>query len=109
MALQKSNFAEAVGLLTAHGSDDEEELSEDKIIGDFVTEGGESVVLSSEMLFRVPAKTLHLCSIGLRHQPTALNLICQSLGSQLVHPVNLNLLKHPCTGQHPYETDKPVC
>ena len=38
----------------ARGSDGEEELSEDKIVGDFVTEGGESVVLSSEMLSRVP-------------------------------------------------------
>ena len=58
MALQKFSVAEAVGLLTARGSDDEEELSEDEIIGDFVTEGGESVVLSSEMLSRVPAMTL---------------------------------------------------
>ena len=140
--------------MTARGSDDEEELSEDEIIGDFVTEGDESVVLPSEMLSRVPAMTgssslgdrlcylgrkmttllkkvgivgkvvqqigtirlgrttvalLHLCSIGLKHQQTALNLICQSLGSQLVHPVNLNLPKHPCTGQHPFETDKHVC
>ena len=139
--------------MTARGSD-EEELSEDEIIGDFVTEGGESVVLSSEILSRVPAMTLapltseidslqlgrkmtlqkkvgivgkvvqqigmirlerttvallHLCSIGLRHQSTALNLICQRLGSQLVHPVNLNLPKHPCTGQHTYDTDKHVC
>ena len=48
----KFSVADAVGLLTAHGSDDEEELSEDEIIG------GESVVLSSEMLSRVPATTL---------------------------------------------------
>ena len=54
----KFSVADAVGLLTARGSDDEEELSEDKIIGDFVTEDGESVVLSSEMLSRVPAMTL---------------------------------------------------
>ena len=155
MALQKFSVADAVGILTARGSDDEEELSEDEIIGDFVTEGGESVVLSSEMLSRVPAMTvaplaseidslllgeedddvaevggdcgevvqqigmirlgrmtmalLHLCLIGLRHQQTALNLIYQSLGSQLVHPVNLNLPKHPCSGQHTYDTDKHVC
>ena len=57
MALQKFSVAEAVGLLTTRGSD-EEELSEDEIIGDFVTERGESVVLSSEMLSRVPAMTL---------------------------------------------------
>ena len=58
MALQKFSVADAVGLLTARGSDDEEELSEDEIIGNFVTEGGESVVLSSEILSRVPAMTL---------------------------------------------------
>ena len=57
MALQKFSVADAVGLLTARGSD-EEELSEDEIIGDFVTEGGESIVLSSEMLSRVPAMTV---------------------------------------------------
>ena len=38
--------------------DDEEERSEDEIIGDFVTEGDKSVVLSTEMLSRVPAMTL---------------------------------------------------
>ena len=48
----KFSVADAVGLLTARGSDDEEELSKDEIIG------GESVVLSSEMLSRVPATTL---------------------------------------------------
>ena len=58
MALQKSSVAEAVSLLMARGSDDEEELSEDEIIGDFVTEGGESIVLSSELLSQVPAMTL---------------------------------------------------
>ena len=58
MALQKFSVAEAVGLLTARGTDDEEELSEDEMIGDFVTVGGESVVLSSEMLSRVPAMTV---------------------------------------------------
>ena len=58
IALQKFSVADAVGLLTARGSDDEEELSEDEIIGDFVTEGDESVVLPSEMLSRVPAMTL---------------------------------------------------
>ena len=58
MALQKFSVADAVGLLTARGSDDAEELSEDEIIGHFVTEGGESIVLSSEMLSRVPAMTV---------------------------------------------------
>ena len=58
IALQKFSVAEAVGLLTARGTNDEEELSEDEMIGDFVTEGGESVVLSSEMLSRVPAMTV---------------------------------------------------
>ena len=58
MALQKFSAAEAVSHLTAHGSDDEEELSEDEVIDDFVTEGGESIVLSSEMLSRVPAMTV---------------------------------------------------
>ena len=58
MALQKFSVADAIGLLTARGSEGEEELSEDEIIGDFVTEGGESVVLSSEMLSRVPAMTV---------------------------------------------------
>ena len=47
-------------------------------------------------LGRTTVALLHLCLIGLRHQQTVLNLICQSLGSQLVHPVNLNLPKHPC-------------
>ena len=55
---EKCSVADAVGLLTARSSNNEEELSEDEIIGDFVTEGGESVVLSSEMLSRVPAMTL---------------------------------------------------
>ena len=60
MALQKFRVAEAIGLLPVCGSDDEEELSEDEIIGDFVTEGGESVVLSrsGEMLSQVPAMTV---------------------------------------------------
>ena len=58
MALQKFSVADTVGLLTARGYEDEEELSEDEIIGDFVTEGGESIVLSSEMLSRVPAMTV---------------------------------------------------
>ena len=58
MALQKFSVAETIGLLTAHGSDDEEEVSEDEIIGDFVREGGESVVLSSKMLSGVPAMTV---------------------------------------------------
>ena len=49
MALQKFSVDKVVGLLTARGSDDEGELSEDEIIGDFVR-GRESVVLSSEML-----------------------------------------------------------
>ena len=40
MALQKFSVAKAIGLLTPHSSDDEEELREDKIISDFVTEGG---------------------------------------------------------------------
>ena len=58
MALLMSSIAKAVGHLTGRGSDDKEELSENEIIGDFVTEGGENVVLSSEMLYRVPAMTL---------------------------------------------------
>ena len=58
MALQKFSAAEDIGHLTAHGSDNEEELSEDEVIDDFVTEGGESIVLSSEMLSRVPAMTV---------------------------------------------------
>ena len=58
MAPEKFSVADAVGLLTARGSDDEEELSEDERIGNFVTEGGENVVLSSEILSRVPALTL---------------------------------------------------
>ncbi len=57
MALQKFSVDKVVGLLTARGSDDEGELSEDEIIGDFVR-GRESVVLSSEMLPRVPAMTV---------------------------------------------------
>ena len=58
MALQKFSVADAVGHLTARGSDDEEELCEDEIIGEFAAEGGESVVLSNEILSRVPAMTL---------------------------------------------------
>ncbi len=57
MALQKFSVTEAVGLLTARDSDDEE-LSEDEKIGNFVTEGSESLNLSSEMLSRVPAMTV---------------------------------------------------
>ena len=58
MALQKLSVAKAVGFLTPCGSDDEEELSEDEIIDNFVTEGGESFILSSDMLSRVPAMTV---------------------------------------------------
>ena len=58
MALQKFSVADVIGLLTVHGSEDEKELSKDEIISDFVTEGGESVVLSSDMLSRVPAMTV---------------------------------------------------
>ena len=54
----KFSVADAIRLLTPRGSDNEEELSEDEIICDFVTEGDESIVLSSEMLSRVPAITL---------------------------------------------------
>ena len=39
-------------------SDDEVELSEDEMIGNFMKEGGESIVLSSEMLSQVPAMTM---------------------------------------------------
>ena len=38
----------------------EENLSEDEMVGDFVTEGGESVVLSCEMLSWVPATASEL-------------------------------------------------
>lgn len=37
-----------------HSPDDEEDLSEDEMIGVFMTEGGESVALSDEMLSHVP-------------------------------------------------------
>ena len=133
MALRNFSIVEDVGLLTTFGSNDEEVLSEDEMIGNFMTEGGGSVVLSSEMLSRVPAMTvapfalemdslllgkedddvaeeggdcgegsaaighgglLRLCSIGLRHQPTALSLNFQSLGNQLVHLLKLSLPKH---------------
>ena len=50
MAPQKFSVAEAIGLFMAHRTDNKEELREDEMIGDFVTEGSESVVLSSEML-----------------------------------------------------------
>ena len=50
MALQKFNVAEAVDLLTVCSSDDKEELSEDEMMGDFMTESGENIVLSSEKL-----------------------------------------------------------
>ena len=35
-----------------------ENLSEDEMVGDFVTECGESVVLSCDMLSRVPATSV---------------------------------------------------
>ena len=54
----------------------EENLSEDKMVIDFVTEGGESVVLSCDIL-RPTA--------GIKHQWTVLVLTCQSLVNQLVH------------------------
>ena len=38
MALQRFSVAEAVGLLMVHSSNDEEELGEKEMIGDFVTE-----------------------------------------------------------------------
>ena len=50
MALQKFNVAEAVDLLTVCSSDDKEEISEDEMMGDFMTESGENIVLSSEKL-----------------------------------------------------------
>ena len=65
----KFSVADAVGLLTVRGSD-EEELSEDEIIGDFVTEGDESVVLSSEMLSQVPAMTSGSSRLGGRLSTT---------------------------------------
>ena len=58
---------------------------------------------------------------GLRHQPTALSLNCQSLGSQLVHLVKLNLSKHPLSASncllflywsaylHTYDTCRQIC
>ena len=36
----------------------EDNLSEDEMVGDFVTESGESVVLFCDMLSRVPATSL---------------------------------------------------
>ena len=58
MALKTFSVTEAVGLLTVCGSGDEEEPSEDEIIGDFAANSGESVLLSSEMLSRVLAMTV---------------------------------------------------
>ena len=107
---------------------------------------GASVVLSSEMLSQVPAMTVaplaseidslllgeehdnvaeecgdcaegSVLSAGWGTSRTALGLNCQSLGSQLVHLVQLNLRKHilecfqlfcSCTGQHTYDTGKPA-
>ena len=58
MALQRFSVADGLGLFKVHCSDDEEELSKDKMIGNFMTEGVESIVLSSEMLSQVPAMTM---------------------------------------------------
>ena len=58
MALQRFSVADGLGLFKVHCSDDEEELSKDKMIGNFMTEGGESIVLLSEMLSQVPAMTM---------------------------------------------------
>ena len=49
MAFQRFSVADGLGLFVCC-SDDEEELSEDEMIGNFMAEGGESIVLSSEML-----------------------------------------------------------
>ena len=49
MAFQRFSVAAGLGLFVCC-SDDEEELSEDGMIGNFMTQGGESIVLSSEML-----------------------------------------------------------
>ena len=58
MALQRFSVADGLGLFKVHCSDDEEELSKDEMIGNFMTEGGESIVLLSEMLSQVPAMTM---------------------------------------------------
>ena len=58
MAFQRFSIANGLGLLKVHCSDDEEELSKDEMIGNFMTESGESTVLSSEMLSQVPAMTM---------------------------------------------------
>ena len=58
MALQRFSLADGLSLLKVHCSDDEVELSEDEMIGNFMKEGGESIVLSSEMLSQVPAMTM---------------------------------------------------
>ena len=49
MAFQRFSVADGLGLFMCC-SEDEEELSEDEMIGNFMTEGGETIVLSSEML-----------------------------------------------------------
>ena len=43
----------------------EENLSEDEMVGDFITEGGKSVVLSGDMLSRVPATYVAPLASGL--------------------------------------------
>ena len=51
MALRIYGLEQALELVTA-GDDDEENLSDDEMVGDFVTDSGQSVVLSGETLSR---------------------------------------------------------
>ena len=48
---------------------------------DVAEEGGDCGEGSAANRHHKTGKDNHLCSLGLRHQPTALNLICQSLGA----------------------------
>ena len=50
MAREVQRVDETSEVLTARGLNDEEDLSKDELVADFVTEGGENFVHSSEVL-----------------------------------------------------------
>ena len=58
MALQMFSVDEAIDFLMEGNPDDEECLSEDELVSNFVTEGDESVVLFGDILSQLPATSV---------------------------------------------------
>ena len=59
MALRMFGLEQALELVTA-GDNDEENLSDDEMVGDFVTDSGQNVVLSGETLARASDMSVSL-------------------------------------------------